>query len=58
LEGINQPVLVQLERTELLDLIGEKNIFLGRPKFGAAFNEAVDAAEEWITQKDLYSDNT
>jgi SulP family sulfate permease len=56
LEGINQQVLGQLERTDLLDLIGEENIFLGHPKFGAALNEALAAAEGWIAQNDLNTD--
>jgi len=48
IEGINQQVLEQLERTELLDLIGEENIFLGQPQFGAAMREALAAAEDWM----------
>jgi SulP family sulfate permease len=48
--GISQDVMEQLERTELLDLIGEENIFLGQPRFGAALSEAVKAAEAWVAQ--------
>ena len=48
--GISQDVMEQLERTELLDLIGEKNIFLGQARFGAALGEAVAAAEAWMAQ--------
>jgi len=50
IEGVNQYVLDQLERTKLLDLIGEENIFLGQPKFGAALREALAAAEAWMAQ--------
>jgi SulP family sulfate permease len=50
LEGISQDVMEQLERTELLDLIGEENIFLGQARFGAALEEALAAAEAWIAQ--------
>jgi len=50
LEGVNQHVLDQLERTKLLDMIGEENIFLGQSKFGAALQEALAAAEEWMAQ--------
>ncbi len=46
--GINQHVLDQLERTRLLDLIGEKNIFLGQPRFGVALREALIAADDWM----------
>ena len=48
--SISQDVMEQLERTELLDLIGEKNIFLGQARFGAALGEAVAAAEAWMAQ--------
>jgi SulP family sulfate permease len=50
LEGINQQVWKQLERTDLLDLIGEENIFLGQARFGAALKEALSEAEAWIAQ--------
>ena len=52
LEGINPQVLAQLERTDLLDLIGEQNVFLDQPIFGAALRQAFEAAEEWIAQGD------
>ena len=52
LEGINQQVLAQLERTDLLDLIGEHNVYLAQPIFGAALRQAFKAAEEWIAQGD------
>jgi SulP family sulfate permease len=48
LEGLNERVVEQLEETDLLDLIGEENVFLGQPEFGAALRQAVAAAEEWI----------
>jgi len=46
--GINQQVLDQLERTRLLNLIGEQNIFLGQPRFGVALREALTAADDWM----------
>jgi SulP family sulfate permease len=52
LEGPNEPVLQQLERTDLLDLIGDENVFLGQPQFGAALRQALAAAEAWIAQDD------
>ena len=48
LEGINEQVHAQLERTDLLDLIGEENVFLGQPGFGVALGRAERAAAEWI----------
>jgi len=50
LEGINQQVLDQLQRTALLDLIGEENVFIGQPQFGAALKQAESAAETWINR--------
>jgi SulP family sulfate permease len=50
LEGVGEQVLDQLERTDLLDVIGEENVFPGQPLFGAALQEAVAAAEAWIAQ--------
>jgi SulP family sulfate permease len=47
LEGMNQHALDQMRRTALLDLIGEDNVFVGRPQFGAALREAVVVAQRW-----------
>jgi SulP family sulfate permease len=50
LAGANEKVLDQLERTDLLDLIGRENVFPAQPQFGAALREALATAEEWIAQ--------
>jgi SulP family sulfate permease len=50
LEGLNERVLEQLEETDLLDLIGEENVFLGQPQFGASLRQALAAAEDWVAQ--------
>ncbi len=50
LEGVNEQVHHQLERTDLLALIGEDNVFLGEAKFGASLREALAAAEAWLEQ--------
>jgi SulP family sulfate permease len=47
LEGLNQDALDQMRRTELLDLIGEDNVFIGQRQFGAAMRDAYAAAENW-----------
>ena len=52
LDGLNERVVEQLEKTDLLELLGEENVFLARPRFGAALNEAVAAAERWIAGED------
>jgi SulP family sulfate permease len=48
LAGLNPRVVDQLEKTDLLDLIGEENIFPGQPQFGAALHLALAAAEKWM----------
>ena len=47
LVGVDERVLLQLERTELLDLIGRENVFMAEATYGAALHQALDAAEEW-----------
>jgi hypothetical protein len=48
LEGLNERVVEQLVKTDLLDLIGASNVFPGQPQFGAALILALAAAEEWM----------
>jgi SulP family sulfate permease len=50
LEGPSEHVVDQLAKTDLLDLIGEENVFPGQPEFGAALREALVAAEEWLAR--------
>jgi SulP family sulfate permease len=50
LVGVEQHVLEQLDRTELLDLIGEENVFLAQARIRASLEEALAAAEAWIAQ--------
>ena len=51
LEGLNERVLEQLEETDILDLIGEENVFLAQARFGAALTEALAAAESWVGEE-------
>jgi len=51
LTGLIEHVLEQLEKTELIELIGEENILPAEPRFGAGVNRAVEAAETWINQE-------
>ena len=50
LEGLSEAVLEQLERTEILDQLGEENVFLAQPVYGASLRQALAAAEDWIAQ--------
>jgi len=52
IEGINQKVFEQFERTDLLGLIGKESIFMGQPKFGAALREAILAAKDWMERNE------
>jgi SulP family sulfate permease len=50
LEGLSEKVLDQIERTELLDLIGEENVFLAQPQHGASLRQALAVAEDWLSR--------
>ena len=50
LEGLSEKVYDQLERTELLDLIGRENVFLGQPQFGASLRQALAVAQARLIQ--------
>jgi SulP family sulfate permease len=50
LAGLNQQVLEQLERTELLDLIGKENVFLAQPRYRASLEQALARAQAWQAQ--------
>jgi len=48
LAGISPGVLLQLERTGLLDSIGRENVFLAQEQWGVAANQAYEAAQLWL----------
>ena len=48
LEGLNERVLEQLQKTDVLDLIGAENVFLADPRFGVSAKEALGAAQSWL----------
>ncbi len=55
LAGLNQQVIDQLERTELLDLIGRENVFLVQPRYRASLEQAVARAQAWRAQQDEHN---
>jgi SulP family sulfate permease len=57
LEGLDEGVLEQLERTDLLDLIGQENVFLEQPQFGASLRQALAAAEAWIAENETETEH-
>ncbi len=48
LADISSGVLLQVERTGLLDKIGRENVFFAQPQWGAAASQAYDAALAWL----------
>jgi SulP family sulfate permease len=50
LTGLNKHVLEQLEKTDLIDLIGEENLFPAEARFGASGKRAIQTAEAWMSQ--------
>jgi SulP family sulfate permease len=50
LEGLNERVLEQLNKTDVLSLIGADNVFLADPRFGVSARQAISAAEAWMEQ--------
>jgi SulP family sulfate permease len=49
LTGLGSHVQDQLEKTDLLDLIGEENIFPAEPVYTAALEKTLAAANQWLT---------
>jgi SulP family sulfate permease len=50
LVGVDPLVRDQLAKTGVLKLIGDENVFVATPQLGAAFNQAVAAANTWLGQ--------
>jgi SulP family sulfate permease len=50
LAGLSPGVLVQLERTGLLDRIGRENVFLAKRQWGVSAYEAYEAAQSWLDE--------
>jgi SulP family sulfate permease len=50
LTGVSPGVVLQLERTGLLDRIGRENVFLAHRQWGAAAYEALEAARAWLNE--------
>jgi SulP family sulfate permease len=51
LAGVSPGVMLQLERTGLLDKIGRENVFLVQRQWGVAAYEAYEAAQRWLEQQ-------
>ncbi len=55
LAGVSPRLRDQLQRTGMLTLIGEENIFLVTPTIGEAGNAALRAATDWLAESELKS---
>jgi SulP family sulfate permease len=52
LAGVSESLFVQLERTGLLQVIGRDNVFMAQAQWGAAANQALEAAQAWLDALD------
>jgi sulfate permease, SulP family len=50
LAGVSPGVMLQLERTGLLDSVGRENVFLAHQQWGHAAYEAYEAAQAWLDE--------
>jgi SulP family sulfate permease len=53
LEGVEPPVMKVLEKSGLLQIIGEESVFPARAAHQAALDAAVEAAEKWIALRQV-----
>jgi SulP family sulfate permease len=51
LAGVNERVLEQLEKTDLMDMLGEEDIIPADPQFFSPLNKALAAAQAWIERE-------
>ena len=51
LAGVSDDVLVQLERTGIIDSVGRENGFLATPEYGESLRQAMEAGERWIEEE-------
>jgi len=56
LAGVGPTLRGQLQRTGMLNLIGEENIFLATQTIGEAGNAALRAAKDWLAESSLDGD--
>jgi SulP family sulfate permease len=48
LAGMNERIMEQLEKTELMALLGEEDLYPTKAQYFAPLNKAITAAEKWI----------
>ncbi len=52
LAGVNERIMEQLDKTELMDLLGEEDIVPADPQFFGPMNKALSFAQAWIDAED------
>ncbi len=52
LAGVNERIMEQLDKTELMDLLGEEDIVPADPQFFGPLNKALSFAQAWIDAED------
>lgn len=51
LAGVEESVYERLKKSEAFEIIGQENIFLAQKVIGASVHDALDAAEDWIAER-------
>ena len=49
--AVNERVAEQLEKTKVLDRIGQENIYPVEPEYTAALKKAINDANNWINER-------
>jgi len=52
LAGMNERIMEQLDKTELMDLLGEEDVIATEPQYLGPLNKALDKARLWIAAED------
>jgi SulP family sulfate permease len=55
LAGVGPELREQLQRTGMLDVLGDENVFAEQPVLGASIREAISAGEAWLSRNDTSS---
>ncbi len=51
LAGVGPELADQLQRTGMVELLGEENVLAAQPVLGASIREAIAVGEEWLAAR-------
>jgi SulP family sulfate permease len=54
LAGMNERIMEQLDKTELMELLGEEDVFPSEPQYFGPLKKALAAANDWIEAEEDY----